>query len=165
MHRSGTSAIAKGIVELGAHPGNNLLPANEENPKGYWEDVNIVNLNEKILKNFNMRWHSLDNPMINRFETLLPLYEEKYLEEALEIINNNFKSSNTILIKDPRISILLPFWQKVFKIANAEVKYVLAVRNPLETSKSLLKRNKMDIDKGIKLWSYYNFMALKNIIN
>ncbi len=163
MHRSGTSAIAKGIVELGAHPGNNLLPANEENPKGYWEDVNIVNLNEKILKNFNMRWHSLDNPMINRFETLLPLYEEKYLEEALEIINNNFKSSNTILIKDPRISILLPFWQKVFKIANAEVKYVLAVRNPLETSKSLLKRNKMDIDKGIKLWSYYNFMALKNI--
>jgi len=163
MHRSGTSAIARGIVELGAHPGNNLMPGNEENPKGYWEDINIVNLNEAILKDFNMRWHSLDNPTINRFETLLPLYEKKYLKKALEIVNNNFKLSDTIMIKDPRISVLLPFWQKVFKIVGADIKYVLALRNPLETSKSLLKRNKMDIDKAIKLWSYYNFMVLKNI--
>lgn len=163
MHRSGTSAIAKGIVELGAHPGNNLLPEDEGNPKGYWEDANIVNLNDKILLNFNMRWHSQDNPMVNRFETLLPLYEEKYLEEATEIINNNFKLSETILFKDPRISILLPFWQKVFHIVGADVKYVLALRNPLETSKSLLKRNRMEIEQGIKLWSYYNFMILRNI--
>jgi glycosyltransferase involved in cell wall biosynthesis len=163
MHRSGTSAIARGIVELGAHPGNNLLPENEGNPKGYWEDANIVNLNETILKGFNMRWHSLDNPMINRFENLLPLYEEKYLEEAINIVNNNFELSNSILIKDPRISILLPFWEKVFQIVGADVKYVLALRNPLETAKSLLKRNRIETEQGINLWTYYNFMILKNI--
>ncbi len=163
MHRSGTSAFARSVVELGANPGNNLMPETEDNPKGYWEDQDVVNLNEQILKSFNMSWHSLDNPIINRFETLLHLYEEKFIKNAIDILENNFTLSNTIVIKDPRISVLLPFWKNVFQRVGAEVKYVLAVRNPLETSKSLLKRNQMEMEQGIKLWTYYNFMLLKSV--
>lgn len=163
MHRSGTSAFAKAIVDLGAYPGDNLIPGDEENEKGYWEDANIVAINNKILDRLNMKWYSIDNPLLNRFVKFLPLYEEQYLQDAVEIVRNQLSSSDAIIIKDPRISLLLPFWEKVFGIVGIEAQYVLAVRNPLETAKSLLKRNKMQIDQGIKLWTYYNFMSLLNM--
>lgn len=163
MHRSGTSAIAKSIVDLGAYPGDNLIPGDEENEKGYWEDADIVALNDAILKMFNMKWYSIDNPMLNRFETFLPLYESRFFQDALKIINKHLEVSETILIKDPRISLLLPFWRKVFEIIGAKVKYVLVIRNPLETAQSLLKRNNININDGLKLWAFYNFMALLNV--
>ena len=42
MHRSGTSAIARGISSLGVYLGNDFLDAQPENPTGYWEDRNLV---------------------------------------------------------------------------------------------------------------------------
>jgi len=165
MHRSGTSALARGIVALGAHPGNHLLPENEGNEKGYWENADIVALNDRILKSVGMRWHSLDNPLLNRFALLLPLYDSFFLDEAKTIITENLRSSDLLMIKDPRVSILLPFWQKVFEELHVTVKYVIALRNPLEVAKSLQKRNGMSIDQGIRLWFYYNYMILKNVKN
>jgi len=163
MHRSGTSVLARGIVALGAHPGNHLFPEDEGNAKGYWENAEIVALNEKILKRFLMKWHTLDNLLINRFELLLPLYESHFLDEAKRIITENLSSSDLLMIKDPRMSILLPFWRKVFAELPVSVKYVLALRNPLETAKSVQKRNRISVEQGIKLWSYYNMMILKNV--
>ena len=38
MHRSGTSAIARGLAALGVFLGDDFLDAKPENPTGYWED-------------------------------------------------------------------------------------------------------------------------------
>lgn len=163
MHRSGTSAFAKAIVDLGAYPGDSLIPGDEENEKGYWEDANIVAINNRILDSFNMKWYSIDNPLLNRFEKFLPFFEGQFLQDAVDIVRNQLSKSDAIIIKDPRISVLLPFWEKVFAIVGLEAQYVLAIRNPLETAKSLLKRDNMQIEQGIKLWTYYNFMSLLNL--
>ena len=50
MHRSGTSAVVRGLKALSVFLGRNFLDAQPENPTGYWEDKGIVELNERVLK-------------------------------------------------------------------------------------------------------------------
>ena len=56
MHRSGTSAIARGLGALGVYLGNDFLDAQPENPTGYWEDKGIVALNERLLGALGLTW-------------------------------------------------------------------------------------------------------------
>ena len=60
MHRSGTSAIARGLKALGVELGNNLMPpVANNNEKGFWEDVEIHALNQAVLATLGCDWHSL----------------------------------------------------------------------------------------------------------
>src|SRR5688572_33259510 len=58
MHRSGTSLVSRTLNLLGVQLGSDerLLPPNEENPKGYWEQRSFVNLNDEMLERFGGRW-------------------------------------------------------------------------------------------------------------
>src|SRR5919197_5152241 len=51
MHRSGTSAATRLINLLGlrAPAEEDLLPADEGNPTGYWESSSLVDFNDKLL--------------------------------------------------------------------------------------------------------------------
>lgn len=50
MHRSGTSAIARGLTTLGVELGDNLMPAAQSNnERGFWEDQEIVDINTDVL--------------------------------------------------------------------------------------------------------------------
>ncbi|WP_256759523.1 hypothetical protein [Cohnella sp. WQ 127256] len=163
MHRSGTSALANSLVRLGAYPGGNLMPGDSANPRGYWEDLNLVALNETILKRLNQRWQSIDNPLLNRCEHFLPLLEEEFLARAIQLLNEHLQAADTVLIKDPRICVLLPFWKLAFERLGVEVKYVLALRNPLNSAQSLLKRDLIELEHGVKLWAYYTLMAIAQL--
>ena len=49
MHRSGTS-VQSGIFNiLGAYQGDHLIPANADNAKGFYENIQINRLNNYIL--------------------------------------------------------------------------------------------------------------------
>ncbi len=162
MHRSGTSVLTKAVSELGYYVGE-TLPAAEENIKGFYENKDIVYLNDIILSELQLDWKTCDLTYINRCKTFLPLLLDKYIDRATEIVNMLFSSSNRCVIKDPRISILMPFWECVFNKLNIEYKYVLAIRNPAEVSKSFVARKNGTYDEGIKLWVYYNSLILKNL--
>ena len=47
MHRSGTSLIAGVLHEMGVNMGSNLMKADEYNPKGYFEDIEIYKFNSR----------------------------------------------------------------------------------------------------------------------
>jgi hypothetical protein len=49
-YRSGTSAVAGILHNLGVHMGNNFQEPNEQNPKGYFEDPEFVAVNLGIYK-------------------------------------------------------------------------------------------------------------------
>ena len=58
MHRSGTSAITRGLICLGVQLGNRLIPPIEgNNDKGFWEDIDLNNLNNEILETIYKEWH------------------------------------------------------------------------------------------------------------
>ena len=59
MHRSGTSALARGLEMLGVYLGNDFLSPQPDNPTGYWEDRNIYELNERLLAAFGLKWEDV----------------------------------------------------------------------------------------------------------
>ena len=59
MHRCGTSMITRVFSELGADPGNNLMPPAEDNPEGFWEPVDLVDVHDELLDYLGSSW---DNP-------------------------------------------------------------------------------------------------------
>ena len=60
MGRIGTSALCKSLTTLEINIGNSFIPpVNLVNPKSFWEDKDIYDLNNKILNFLKMNWSSL----------------------------------------------------------------------------------------------------------
>ena len=150
MHRCGTSAITRGLRVFGVDLGEKLMPAVlGVNEKGFWEDIEINQLNIELLEYLGRDWHSLA-PV-----TKLNLEDkelDKYTLRAVEILRNKTRSSEIFGMKDPRLSRLLPFWQAVFRRLKISVCYIIAVRNPLSVVRSLSGRDKFDDGKSYYLW-------------
>ena len=56
MHRSGTSLLAKALEIFEYNFSENLMQPNSDNPSGFWEDIDIVELNESLLSSNQVSW-------------------------------------------------------------------------------------------------------------
>ena len=109
MHRSGTSAITRSLKALGIVLGNNLMAeAERNNPKGFWEDVDINNLNIDLLNALGYDWHTITP--ISKIERTSPTAESFKLR-AVTLLREKLKNTTMFGLKDPRICRLLPFWK------------------------------------------------------
>jgi O-antigen biosynthesis protein len=89
MHRSGTSALARGLQMLGVYLGSDFLSPQPDNPTGYWEDRNIYELNERLLAVFGLKWEDVALIDDARWDTP----EVKTLRaEAVEYLRSQFVS-------------------------------------------------------------------------
>ncbi|MEE9339962.1 MAG: glycosyltransferase [Methylococcaceae bacterium] len=162
MHRSGTSLVTKAIQVIGADLGNNLMPAELSNPKGYWEDIDVFHFNERLLDYINVRW---DIPSILTTVDFKETKFNSWKKEATQLLRIKITNCDLFAIKDPRISLLIPFWESVAKTLTVKIQYVVAVRNPIDSSRSLIKRNNFDETKGLALWVNYNYKILLDLCN
>ncbi len=165
MHRSGTSALARLFVDLGYDPGDNLMPANQDNPKGYWEDLDIYKLNNEILNSLFHTWDKTEDTKVRKINFLLNITLDLYANKAKDILTRKLQKSNAIVIKDPRFCILLPFWNNIFEKVNAQKHYFLIVRNPFDVAKSLNKRNGIQEKDSFDLWQYYYLVCLQDLVS
>jgi lipopolysaccharide biosynthesis protein len=150
MHRSGTSAITRGLQAVGVGLGDKLMPPMAGvNEKGFWEDLEIVDLNVEMLAALKSDWHFLSAITGADVETLRT---KGYVERAAALLNAKLAQSSAYGFKDPRTSKLLPFWVEAFKAAGIQPHYVLAIRNPMSIEKSLAKRDAFDPKKSYLLW-------------
>ena len=150
MHRSGTSAIARGLRVLGVELGDNLMPAiANNNDKGFWEDVDLTMLNVEILSLIGSDWHCLTPIQSGDIEILR---KKKYFLHAAELLRRKMGDAPIFGFKDPRVAKLLPFWKEVFSCCQLDVNYVMSLRHPLSVVKSLTKRDGIDAEKSYLLW-------------
>lgn len=151
MHRSGTSALTRGLKVLGVELGEHLMPAvSRDNEKGYWEDVDVNTLNVELLDELGYDWHSWIP--VARSELKLPVVD-KYKLRAVQLLRDKLSGVDCFGLKDPRISRLLPFWKEVFDHLNIRVSYVIACRHPMSVVRSLLCRDSAFAEeKGYHLW-------------
>ena len=160
MHRSGTSALARGLQMLGVYLGNNFLDTRPDNPTGYWEDKNIYELNERLLAALGLKWEEvalIDDTRWHRPEV------EVLLAEAVEYLRSQFLSHPLWGFKDPRTIRLLPFWQSVLRRLGVNESYLVVIRNPRSVAQSLLKRHGMDEITAHFLWLVYMVPYLSEI--
>jgi len=149
MHRSGTSAVARGLAALSVDLGDNFFDVQPDNPTGYWEDKTIVEINQRVLDELGLRWD--DVPLIaqERFQhhriRLQRLKAVRYLKEK-------FGSRPLWGFKDPRTIRLLPFWQAALRDSGADDAYVVAIRHPRSVAASLFRRQEITPQKAQRLW-------------
>ncbi|MBY7896584.1 sulfotransferase family protein [Vibrio fluvialis] len=156
MHRSGTSVVAKAVSLSGVEFGDNLLEAKADNEKGFWEDAYIVDCNDKVLHQSQHEWYTVGeiNPVLK---------DEK--ANILQYIEKKFKGFDVWGVKDPRLCRLLPEWNNILDSVASDIKYCVAIRNPLNVIRSLESRNEFTAQHAELLWYQYNINILQSLIN
>lgn len=147
-HRSGTSAITKGLEVLGVSLGSRLVTPSAFNIKGYWEDMDFLGFNHEMLVSLGRDWHHLPPLAENEIASLL----DTHFQRAVHLLQEKTRSSDLLGVKDPRFCILLPFWTRVFAECGVDAAYVIALRNPLSVALSLSVRDSMPREKAYSIW-------------
>ncbi len=146
-HRSGTSAIASVIEKMGAWCGEprEMLSAQADNKKGFWERTDVVNLNDEILNFEGLNWYSnIDGIEEKSLEKLRELFAPK-----IKAILTKLNQHSAWLLKDPRFCLTWPIWESFIE---EKPIYIHVYRHPLEVAKSLQARNRMPISLGLRFW-------------
>ncbi|MDC7685174.1 hypothetical protein PQU92_17965 [Asticcacaulis sp. BYS171W] len=148
MHRSGTSALAGALSILGAHLPKNLMEANDDNKKGFFESVPIMHLNDRILQSYGSKWDCWKELEVDERNPA----GKAAVKRIQKVIESEFSGQSLLLIKDPRVCRIVPLWTAALDEMGYGVKFILPIRNPLEVAASLNKRNGISATKGQLLW-------------
>jgi len=152
MHRSGSSALMRALSYLGVELGEELLEARPDNPRGFWEDKELLEINELLLKACGLRWDSCKYPQVDGFQPEV----RRLRERAIERFRGKLSCGGNFGMKDPRMIRLLEFWHGVFRELGVSPCYVLSLRDPLSVAESLFRRNGFSRAKSLCLWlSHY----------
>jgi len=143
-HRSGSSLVAGALHSMGVNLGNRYIEPNDDNPKGFFEDEDIVRFNDRLLRSLNLSWDSFGFIWEQDFSSarLKP-----YHATAVAMVSARFATTKLAGLKDPRFCILLPFWKSVISEAlDVQVRYVLSIRQPDHCVRSQRTRHLKDSD-------------------
>ncbi|WP_373355257.1 hypothetical protein [Pseudoroseicyclus sp. CXY001] len=149
MHRSGTSMMTRLLADCGAELPQTLVGASPTNPAGHWESRRIVDLNARILETLGRHWHdwrALPEGWRARPEMA------GFAEEAAALIAAEYGEAPLIVLKDPRICRLAPFWFDVLEGMGIAPLPLMLLRHPLEVGASLEERNRLPAQIGQLNW-------------
>ena len=136
--RSGTSAITRGLQTLGVELGDQLRPGGGKNPTGFFEDESLMKINKRLRKALGLRAESVS--LIEPHQWQTPTVQA-FEQEAKETIRRRFGAYSLWGYKYAGTLRLLPFWRMVFHSLDLDVRYVMAVRNPISVAQSRAKLN------------------------
>jgi hypothetical protein len=160
MHRSGTSLTASLIQAIGVDFGENLLPGDCFNAKGYFEDVDFLEFQRSRLQEScppgdpgwpDWGWTESETLDRDRFNS--------HIHTAKAIVSQRDRASIWGW-KDPRTSLMLDFWHQLLP----EARYVFVYRLPWDVVDSIIRLNSTIFsqrpDYAIRSWAYYNRQIL-----
>jgi glycosyltransferase involved in cell wall biosynthesis len=149
MHRSGTSALAGMLGKLGAQLPLQLLPAREDNPKGFFESSEILRIHDRLLLASGTNWFGIEKISDDWFHSAAAA---AFVDEIVAALRLDFDDAPLFVIKDPRMCRLMPLWRKVFERIGATPVFAITVRHPSEVARSLNKRDSLALTYGYLLW-------------
>ena len=157
MHRSGTSLVASIVSALGIAMGDQLLADDRNNPRGYFEDLDFLELDRRMLVEATLPddgghrdWGWTESERLDRDRF------QEFREPAQALVAGRAGSEGRWGWKDPRTTLLLDFWDPLL----GEPVYVFAYRFPWEVADSM-QRLGADVflrhpDYAYRIWSFYN---------
>jgi glycosyltransferase involved in cell wall biosynthesis len=149
-HRSGTSALARVLSLVGCDLPKHVMPALEHNNEpGFWEPLTVVQAHDDFLAKIGSSWDDVTTLPDGAFVSAAALDLRRQLALLLQ---EEFGTSPLFVVKDPRISRLLPLWFAVLTELQIRPFTAIAVRNPLEVAASLKARDGFTTTKSLLLW-------------
>ncbi|MCF8002613.1 MAG: hypothetical protein K9L32_00130 [Chromatiaceae bacterium] len=162
MHRSGTSAVTRALEVLGVRLGEHLMPAHAgNNDLGFFEDLDVVALNEAVLKQLGYSWYDLKplDPSALRAADL-----DTLRQRGADLLRARLQQDPWFGLKDPRMARLVGFWQPVIASLGVPCRYLIVCRHPASVAWSLRRRDGFEFDKGYWLWLEHNLRALRDTL-
>ena len=140
MHRSGTSALARVLSLLGAALPKHLMPAGRFNEAGHWESTVVMELHNAVFASIGLAWHDWREIETGWFESEAA---KAFQSQLAEVLREEYDGASLFVVKDPRICRLLPLWLQVLRDIGIAPHLIIPVRNPIEVTESLLRRNEI----------------------
>jgi len=135
FHRSATSAAANYVFNAGLNMGYDLMRANINNPRGYFEDIPAVKLHENEFKKAGTNWQFHDEVILKA--------ENKFLTDYITIRNEKDLFWG---IKDPRACLFLDDWHKALGNNGC---FFFVIRHWSSCIESLLNRHSKNLAHGL----------------
>lgn len=152
INRYETSLLAGIFYILGVNFGSNLILPDFFNPKGYFEHREILEVNEELLKIFNIKKDGkLDFKLFkgNRYMLIK--------KKMIKIINNEFSNKDLWCIKDAQLIYLIPIILSILREMNINVKIIIEIGHPIDFINFMNKNFKQEILNNS--WIEYNLFA------
>ncbi|HET7627072.1 MAG TPA: sulfotransferase [Bacillales bacterium] len=143
--RCGTSMVTRSLSFLGVDIGNEFIKTNEKNPKGFWENKKVVDIQKEINK--VMRWKRpyesgwQENPKIR-----------PYKEQLKRMTKNEFANKQYWAWKDPRNCECLDLWKEILDELSMAMSAVIMIRNPIDVADSFKEAYNDKTQKSLRLW-------------
>jgi GT2 family glycosyltransferase len=156
MHRSGTSAVAHALSLCGVDfgPADQLIPGNEWNKDGYWENMRIVELDDWLLEQLGGSWDIPPEAAAAKRSDLRASFEARAQQLFADL-----DLQEPYGWKDPRASLVADFWRDAFP----GTRFVVVVRSPVEVALSLRRRAASSALLSLSLWSTYYSELLAHV--
>jgi len=181
--RSGTSMVAGTLAKTGYFMGEELWPTRESNPKGFFEDREINEINEDILEPYVPKrlsffgFHILKNRpnKWQRWLSVVPVETDIKASEKIQKRIEDVTGNEPFCFKDPRFCYTLPVWMPYLK----NTVFICVFRDPGTTAASIVKEthtlnkdadnsNKIIVDpkRALKIWTImYKHILFKHFKN
>jgi len=147
MHRSGTSAITRVLSLLGAGLPRDIIEGRRDNERGFWEGRPVVDLDESALVANDTWWGGWQEVEAGRL-----LESESLVKDARQLIREEFEDGNLLVLKDPRVSRLLPLWKRAFEDEGFRCVHVVSLRRPGAVPESIERRNLLTPEVSTLSW-------------
>lgn len=156
MHRSGTSAVTQLLSLAGAELPKNVMPGDEHNAQGYFEPWRIATFNDERLRAAGSAW---DDVFLHPAPEPPAGEAAEWRRRAASIFAEEYGEARSPLMKDPRVTVLMPLWRGVLEKLGLSLRCVIPVRHPLAVAASLARRDRFAPEKSVLLWSAYMLAA------
>lgn len=165
MHRSGTSIVGGLVNKMGLSTGAPLIGPAEDNPKGFFERVDVVLQNDALMGKQQISYAS----RTYKFDHLLAIKDildtmddpsSKFFNEGkrgLKFLNN--PNNYPWMLKDPRLCVTFRTWLPFLNFVPA---VLFTYRHPMDVAQSFFKRYEhFPIGKSLRMWYVYNRRAIE----
>ncbi len=156
MGRSGTSALTRVLSLCGAALPLAPIAANHGNPTGYWEPALSIAVNDRFLSERASSWYDATVPA--RYDAA-SAESRRFVADIAGVLAAGFESDGPLVVKDPRISMLLPYWADAASLIGFVTKIVHVFRRPESVAASLAVRDELSAAQSNALWLKYNLVA------
>jgi hypothetical protein len=143
-HRSGTSAVAGCLAQMGVNLGGDLLGPAFDNPKGFFENRAVVALHNRVLSENGGSW---DRP------STIERGRVAAREWMIEIIRA--LPGPVCAIKDPRASLFVDLWARACEEEGVRLCVLEVQREFKDVSMSLSQREGWDVSRSDQLVREY----------
>jgi hypothetical protein len=131
------------------------MAANAANPTGYWESNSLAILNDDLLGRLGATWWTPPQELTESdLAVLAPM--EATAARAFAAV---FGHGPGWVWKDPRLTVLLPFWSRVL----GDQPVLVPIRAPQAVARSISARDGIPYEAGLDVWAGHTRCLLTNL--